>query len=114
LIATAAGTLYAFAEPQPVIHTPANRTIRAPSGARTVRVTYQASAKVDATPIPVSCHPASGSRFKLGKTTVVCTATSNGQTTTRAFTIMIKQHRPTRRTNKVLPHTALRRRSGRG
>jgi len=94
LIGTAAGTLYAFAEQPSVITAPRNRTVAAPVRARTVRVTYKVTAETGSGPVPVTCRPASGSRFKIGKTTVVCTAAANGQTATATFTITIKP--PTR------------------
>jgi hypothetical protein len=53
-----------------------SKTVRAPKGAKTVRVRYRVTAR-DAVDGAVSprCRPASGSRFKLGRTLVQCTAT---------------------------------------
>lgn len=90
LIGTAAGTLFAFGEPPPVVQVPADRLYTAPASAKRVRVTYKTTALDSTGPVPVSCRPASGSRFKIGKTTVVCTATSNENTTTATFTVTVR------------------------
>jgi hypothetical protein len=71
------------------------KTVRAAKGARSARVTFEVTAFDDTDgAIPVSCHPRSGSRFPLGKTTVSCTATdSNGNTATAEFTVKVKRGR---------------------
>ena len=43
---------------------------------------------------PVSCQPKSGSRFKVGKTTVRCeTSDSSGNTGKAAFVVTVKPRR---------------------
>ena len=53
-----------------------NKTVRARMGSKRVRVTYRVTASdaVDGS-VPVSCQPRSGSRFKIGRTFVKCSAT---------------------------------------
>jgi K319-like protein/HYR domain-containing protein len=55
-------------------------------------VTYTASAKDACSgPAPISCSPASGTRFNGGTTTVNCTATdANGHTTTGSFKVYVR------------------------
>jgi hypothetical protein len=63
--------------------------------ARRARVTYavHASDAVDGT-VPVSCRPRSGSRFRIGRTVVRCSATdSSGNTATARFTVRVKRRR---------------------
>ena len=67
-------------------------TVRAPRGARRVRVRYRVSARdaVDG-PTRVACEPRSGSRFALGPTRVVCTAEdSSANSVMRGFTVTVK------------------------
>lgn len=59
----------------------------------TVSYTVTASDTVDGT-VPVTCKPPSGSRFKVGKTRVSCTATDNsGNSASTQFTITVKAGR---------------------
>ncbi|MFO7571999.1 MAG: HYR domain-containing protein [Gaiellaceae bacterium] len=70
----------------------ASRTVTAPKGASTARVTYAVRA-TDATDgsVATSCSPKSGSKFKVGRTRVTCTATdSSGNTRRAAFTITVR------------------------
>jgi hypothetical protein len=69
--------------PPPTLIVPANITAEAtgPNG-RAVSFTVTSNA-------PVVCTPPSGSTFALGTTTVNCSATNTGGTTTRSFTITI-------------------------
>jgi HYR domain len=70
-------------------------TVRAPKGAKRVRVTYNVTARdaVDG-PIPVSCEPRSGSRFEVGRTIVTCEATDTSGNTGRArFAVTVKKKR---------------------
>ncbi len=69
------------------------KTVRAAKGAKSARVTFDVTATDDGGgDIPVSCHPRSGSRFPLGKTTVLCAATdSSGNTATAGFTVTVKR-----------------------
>ena len=50
------------------------KTVRVPKkGAKSARVTFKVTATDDVDgAVPVSCQPKSGSRFKVGKTTVRC------------------------------------------
>lgn len=79
----------------PVITVKAKKTVRAPKGAKRVRVRYTASAQdaVDG-PVPVKCAPKSGRKFKVGRTRVTCTATdSSANTATKKFTVTVKRRR---------------------
>jgi hypothetical protein len=76
----------------PVVLGAIARTIAVRRGAKSVRVTYKVTATdaVDG-PVPPSCRPLSGTRFKVGRTRVTCTATdTSGNTATRAFTVIVK------------------------
>lgn len=77
----------------PVLSGAVSKTVRAPRGARRVRVTYGVTAGDDADrEVPVSCTPRSGSRFPVGRTVVTCSATdSSGNTTTARFRITVKR-----------------------
>jgi HYR domain len=71
------------------------RSVRAPSGARRVRVRYRVTATdaVDG-PVRVVCKPRSGRYFHLGRTTVRCSATDSSGNTARArFAITVKRRR---------------------
>ena len=62
-------------------------------------VTYAAPTAVDSLdgPVPVSCAPASGATFRLGTTTVTCTATdAHGNTATATFEVTIVDTTPPR------------------
>jgi hypothetical protein len=72
-----------------------SKVVRAPSGARRVRVRYVVTAAdaVDGV-LPVSCKPRSGSFFAVGRTTVTCSATdSSGNTARRRFTVTVLRAR---------------------
>jgi hypothetical protein len=71
------------------------KTVRAPKGARRVRVTYAVTASDDKDgPVPVSCKPRSGSRFPVGRTVVTCSATdSSANTGNASFRVIVS---PTR------------------
>ena len=71
------------------------KTVRVPKGAKTAKVTYKvrASDAVDG-PVPTVCRPRSGSRFKIGKTTVRCSATdSSGNTGKASFAVAVRPRR---------------------
>jgi hypothetical protein len=58
-----------------------------------VKVDYQVPTALDAFdgPVPVTCSPASGSTFPVGKTTVRCAASDlAGNTATDTFTVWVK------------------------
>jgi hypothetical protein len=72
-----------------------DRTVQAPRKAKRVRVAYKVVARdeVDTT-VAVSCSPRSGSRFKIGRTAVNCSATdSSANRATARFTITVKARR---------------------
>ena len=60
----------------PTLSGAVNKKVRARRGSKRVRVTYRVTASdaVDGS-VPVSCLPRSGSRFKIGRTFVRCSAT---------------------------------------
>lgn len=79
----------------PTIRGATSKTVRAPKRATRVRVTYAvtASDNVDGS-VPVQCRPASGSRFKVGRTVVRCSATdASGNAATATFRVTVKRTR---------------------
>jgi HYR domain len=79
----------------PTISGASSKMVRTPKRAQRLRVTYSPIARdgVDGT-VPVSCRPKSGSRFKLGRTTVRCSATdTSGNTASAAFTVTVRGRR---------------------
>jgi hypothetical protein len=77
----------------PKLHGAASKTVRAPRGMTSARVTFKVTARdsIDGA-VPVSCQPRSGSPFELGWTTVRCEATdSSGNTAKTAFPITVKR-----------------------
>ena len=72
-----------------------SKTVRAPKGAKAARVTFKVTATDDVDgAVPVLCQPWSGSRFKLGRTTVGCEATdSSGNTGTAGFVVTVRPRR---------------------
>jgi hypothetical protein len=86
--------LAALADEPPVITVPADMTVEAQnfSGAT---VTYTATAVDDhGEPVEVTCAPPSGSVFGFGTTTVTCTATAHGETSTKRFKVTVVDTRP--------------------
>ncbi len=80
---------------RPILRGIVSKTVRAPRGARRARVTYRVTARdeVDGV-VPVSCRPRSGSRFRIGRTVVNCSATDgSGNKATARFTITVKPRR---------------------
>ena len=78
-IETWSGTLMAagveFDVTEPALTVGAPKSVRAARGAKTARVTFQVTATDDKDgSLPVSCLPKSGSRFRIGRTTVRCSA----------------------------------------
>jgi hypothetical protein len=72
-----------------------SRTVRAPKGAKRVRVTYNVTA-TDAVDdrVPVTCLPRSGSRFPIGRTVVSCSATdSSANTRMASFRVTVRKAR---------------------
>jgi hypothetical protein len=79
----------------PTLSGAVNKTVRARKGSKRVRVTYRVTASdaVDGS-VPVSCQPRSGSRFKIGRTFVNCSATdSSANANTGRFRVIVKRKR---------------------
>jgi hypothetical protein len=79
----------------PTLSGAVGKTVRAPRGAKSVRVRFTVTASDDADgPLPVTCRPRSGSRFKLGNTRVTCSATDkSGNTSAAKFIVTIGARR---------------------
>jgi hypothetical protein len=80
----------------PEISGAVSKTVHAPSHAKRARVTYQLPTAVDNVDgaVPVNCTPRSGSLFRIGRTTVKCTATdSSANTATASFRVTVKHGR---------------------
>ena len=94
---TWSGTLIAagveFDVTEPVLTVGALKPVRAARGAKTARVTYKVTATDDKDgSLPVSCAPKSGSRFKVGRTTVRCSASdSSGNTAGTTFVVTVRR-----------------------
>ena len=72
-----------------------SKTVRAPKGAKSVRVTYKVTANdaVDGA-VTTSCTPRSGSRFKVGRTLVTCSASDKSANTgTAKFRVTVRPSR---------------------
>ena len=79
----------------PTLSGAVNKTVRARRGSKRVRVTYRVTASdaVDGS-VPVSCQPRSGSRFKIGRTFVTCSATDTSANATEGrFRVTVKRRR---------------------
>jgi hypothetical protein len=77
----------------PTLSGAVNKTVRARRGSKRVRVTYRVTARdaVDGS-VPVSCQPRSGSRFKIGRAVVKCSATdTSANTKARRFRVTVKR-----------------------
>ena len=72
-----------------------SKTVRAPKGAKSMRVAYRVTARDDVYGVvPASCSPRSGSRFPIGRTVVTCAASdTSGNTATAKFLITVKKGR---------------------
>jgi hypothetical protein len=79
----------------PTIRGASSKTVRAPKKANRVRVTFRVTAQDDVDgPLRVPCRPASGSRFKVGRTTVKCSATdTSANTATAVFRVTVRRRR---------------------
>jgi hypothetical protein len=77
----------------PVLSGASAKTVRAPRRVRRVRVTYKVTARDDVDgSVPVTCQPASGSRFKIGRAVVACSATdTSGNTATASFRVTVRR-----------------------
>jgi HYR domain len=79
----------------PALSGATSKAVRAPRGARRVRVTYKVSASDNADgQVPVTCEPRSGSRFPIRRTIVGCSATdSSANTGNASFRITVRKAR---------------------
>ena len=80
---------------RPTLSGAVSKTVRAPRNAKSVRVRFTVKARdaVDGS-VPATCAPRSGSRFKLGKTRVICTATDkSANSATARFVVTVKAAR---------------------
>ena len=70
-----------------------SKTAKAKTGARSARVTFRVTARDDRDgALPVTCAPKSGSRFRLGRTRVVCTAIdSSANRKSAGFTVTVRR-----------------------
>jgi len=71
------------------------KTVIAPRGARTARARFAVTATDDVDgALAVACSPRPGTAFRLGKTSVACTATDrSGNTTVARFVVTVKAKR---------------------
>jgi hypothetical protein len=78
---------------RPRLRVARSKTLVAPRGATSMRVAFRVTAYDDHDgPIPTACSPRSGSRFRLGKARVHCSATdSSANTATASFTVAVKR-----------------------
>jgi hypothetical protein len=72
-----------------------SRTVVAPRRAKRVRVRFVVTATDDVDgPVPVTCKPRSGSRFRIGRTRVHCSATdTSANAATASFRVSVRRHR---------------------
>ena len=78
----------------PTISGARSKTLRTPKTAKRVRVTFRVTAQDDVDGVVrVSCSPASGSRFKVGRTTVKCSVTDTSGNTAAAQALRITVRR---------------------
>ena len=89
---TVAGSVFDLT--RPVLSGAISKTVQAPKGSSAVRVIYKVTARDPGHgSVGVLCKPRSGSRFKLGRTSVLCSATDgSGNKATARFTITVKRH----------------------
>jgi HYR domain len=80
---------------KPTISGARSKTVWAPKKANRVRVTFRVTAQDDVDgPLRASCRPASGSRFKVGRTTVKCEARDmSANTATAYFRVTLRRRR---------------------
>jgi HYR domain len=76
----------------PTLTGASGKTVKAKKHAKNARVTFSVTAQDERDgAVPVSCQPRSGSRFRVGKTRVECSATdSSANTGLATFTITVK------------------------
>ena len=86
---------YSFDLTPPTIKGAKNRTVRVPRNVKRVRVKYSVTAVDDVdSDVPVTCRPRSGSRFRVGRARVTCSATDTSANIRKAtFTVTVKPRR---------------------
>jgi hypothetical protein len=86
---------YSFDLTPPTIQGAKNRTVRVPRGVKRARVKYSVTAVDDVdSDVPVTCRPRSGSRFRVGRTRVTCSATDTSANIRKAtFTVTVRPRR---------------------
>lgn len=79
----------------PTISGATSKAVRAPRRAKSVRVRFQVTAADDVDgAIAVACRPRSGSRFRIGRTVVTCSARdAAANTATARFTVTVRRGR---------------------
>jgi len=77
----------------PVLTGATNKTVTAKRGAKSARVTFKVTAQDDKDgALSATCLPRSGSRFRIGRTVVNCTATDTSANTTNAsFKVTVRR-----------------------
>jgi len=71
-----------------------SKGVKAPRNVKSVRVRYSVTAQDAGGAVPAKCLPGSGSRFKVGRTKVWCTAEdTSANVATASFTVTVKQAR---------------------
>ena len=77
---------------RPTLSGATSRVVRVPKGTKATRVAFKVVARDDRDgPMVPACAPRSGSRFKIGRTAVTCTATDrSGNTATARFWITVR------------------------
>jgi hypothetical protein len=78
---------------RPTISGAKSKTVRVSRTAKRARVTYAVTAQdaVDGS-VPVTCRPASGSRFRVGRSTVRCSTTdTSGNSASAAFAVTVSR-----------------------
>ena len=80
---------------RPTIAGAANKVVRAKRGAKTARVVYRVTAQDDRDgALATRCTARSGSKFRVGRTRVSCSATdTSANTATAAFTVTVRKAR---------------------
>lgn len=79
----------------PILSGLVDKTVRAPRRAKRMRVKYRVTALdlIDGS-VRATCKPGSGSRFKVGRTVVKCSATdTSANTVTGSFRVVVRRHR---------------------
>lgn len=79
----------------PQISGATSKVVQAPRKAKSVRVRFRVTAADDVDgPVAVLCRPNSGSRFRIGRTVVTCSATdAAANTATARFTVTVQRSR---------------------